>query len=379
MYYKPDWDKAKERIKAFWDNDILDRCCIAVLAPRKNSKLKPFPELQNGPWLGGLEKYADADTKSIEKWWRDPEENYKRMIIWFENTYFGGEAVPSTYVDWGASALASFFGSKPIFKKTDVWYPQVINDWNSWKWDFNQEENEYWKSILAITEYSIEQKYGDYFVGIPEFGPASDVLSLMRGMDKLLIDLIEFPDKIKEAVNILSKTWIDLHEKIYITTAGINDGGSILSWMNLWAPGRHDQLACDLSLTISSDMFKEFFIPEIEREGNWCNYSTYHLDGPTAMKNHLDVLLEVNQIDNIEYTPGFGLPNTSNAAYFPAYKKIQRKGKKLFLLVHPEEIKTILTELSPRGLFLHTHANSEEEANYLIKKVQKWSAKKNVF
>ena len=120
MYYKDDWSKAKERLLAFWNNEIVDRCCVAVFAPRRGSKLPPFPELQWGPWPGGLEKYSDDDKGSIRKWWIDPEENYNRMILWFENTYFGGEAVPATYVNWGAMAMAAFYGSEPVFKKETV-------------------------------------------------------------------------------------------------------------------------------------------------------------------------------------------------------------------------------------------------------------------
>ncbi|MCP4404084.1 MAG: hypothetical protein GY801_43110, partial [bacterium] len=127
MYYKPDWDKAKERLLAFWEGEIIDRCCVAVHALRKSSKMTtPFPEQQWGPWLGGLEKFADDDRESIKAWWVDPEENYKRMIAWFENNYFGGEAIPCTYVNWGAMAMAAFYGSPAEFNKTSVWYPAVI-------------------------------------------------------------------------------------------------------------------------------------------------------------------------------------------------------------------------------------------------------------
>lgn len=371
MHYKPDWDKAKERIIAFWNNEIIDRCCIAILSPRKGSNLLPFPELQNGPWLGGLEKYSEEDTESIEKWWTDPEENYKRMVTWFENTYFGGEAVPSTYIDWGASAMSSFYGVKPVFKKTDVWYHPVINDWESWEWHFDTKENKYWNDILLITRYAVEQNKGDYFVGIPEFGPALDVLSLMRGIDKLLIDMIDYPEKVIEAIRILSKTWVELHDIIYNIISKVNKGGSVLAWMNLWAEGKHDQLACDLSSLLSPKFFKKFFIPEIEIEGSWCDYSTYHIDGRDAMMNHLDTLLELKHIDNIEFTPGFGLPLTSFIEYIPLYKKIQKSHKKLFLLLNPNEIEIILTELSSKGLFLYTHAGSEEEANSIIKIVKR--------
>ncbi|MBD3307060.1 hypothetical protein GF348_11825, partial [candidate division KSB3 bacterium] len=70
MYYKTDWHKAKERLLAFWENELVDRCCVAVHALRKSSKMsEPFPEQQWGPWLGGLEDLADDDQEAITVWW----------------------------------------------------------------------------------------------------------------------------------------------------------------------------------------------------------------------------------------------------------------------------------------------------------------------
>jgi hypothetical protein len=379
MYYKDDWPKAKERLLAFWNNEIIDRCCVAVFTPRRGSKLQPFPELQWGPWLGGLEKFSDDDIESIRKWWIDPEENYNRMIKWFENTCFAGEAVPATYVNWGAMAMAAFYGSEPVFKKETVWYPPVIEDWKTWDWKFEPEYDEYWNRTLEITKYLLDRSDGRYFVGTPEFGTAGDLLSLMRGMDKLSVDLLDCPSEVKRAVDIIGNTWVDLHEEIFRMTVKANDSGDVLSWMSLWAPGRHDQLACDFSSVISPGMFSEFFLPEIKKEGDWCDFGTYHLDGPEAMNNHLDILLELEQINNIEWTPGAGSPPTMSRQYIPAYKKIQKSGKRLYLLAKPQEIEGLLEELSPEGLFICTTADTEDEAVELLKNVEKWSAGGNIF
>jgi hypothetical protein len=32
VYYKDDWDRAKARFLAFWDREIVGRCCLAVAA-----------------------------------------------------------------------------------------------------------------------------------------------------------------------------------------------------------------------------------------------------------------------------------------------------------------------------------------------------------
>jgi hypothetical protein len=375
MYYKQDWHQAKQRLEAFWKGEITDRACVGVLAPRKNSRLPPFPHLTHGPWLGGLEKFDDSDREGIRKWWTDPEQNYQRMKTWFENTYFGGEAVPATYINWGASAGCAFWGAEPDFGTKSVWFHKVIGDWADWKWEFDPETNLFWQNILDIQRLFIEMNNEDYFVGVPEIGNAADNLSLIRSATDLSLDLIMNPDQVKEAVDIMSDAWIQTHEALHQMTLKVNDHASVLAWLNLWAPGSHDQVANDFSAMISTDDFREFFFPELLKMGSWLDYTTFHLDGPQCIKNHTDALLELGEIDCIQFTPGAGAPPTSSADYIPVYQKIQKAGKKLYLLATPGEMEYLLEHLSPRRLYLNTYAESEEEADRLIRKVEKWSSK----
>ncbi len=377
MYYKQDWDKAKERILAWWEGEIIDRCVVGVHALRKTSKMTtPFPEQHNGPWLGGLEKF-DNDQEAIVKWWTDPEENYNRMITWFENNYFGGEAIPCTYVNWGAMAMSSFYGSEPYFSQTTVWYPETIHDWDNWEWKFDPKTDKYWNIIKAITKCFLERNEGRYFIGTPELGNGGDVLSLMRGMGQLSIDLIEEPEPVKKAVDIISDTWVELVEEVYNQTYEANDNGGVLAWMGIWAPGRTDQIACDYSIVISPQHFQEFFVPEILKMGNWSEYGVYHLDGPQCMQNMLDTILEIEQIHTIQWTPGVGSPPTYSPQYMPKYRKILESGRQLYLLAKAKDIEGILSELPTKGLYLRTDVDTEDEANDLLKKVERWSVKGN--
>ena len=155
--------------------------------------------------------------------------------------------------------------------------------------------------------------------------------------------------------------------------AGLDRPGSVFGAFLIWAPGTVAKVQCDASSMLSPAMFREFFIPEIVQECAWCEYGTYHLDGPQAMKSHLNALLEVKEIANIEWTPGLGCPPTYTPEYIPLYRKIQAAGKRLYLLAQPREVELLLNELSAKGLFLCTNASSEDEANDLLKKVQVWS------
>ena len=58
--------------------------------------------------------------------------------------------------------------------------------------------------------------------------------------------------------------------------------------------------------------------------------SIYHLDGPGQIP-HLDILLEIPELDGIQWVPGAGNPGTGSAEWFPMYRRIQEKGKLLIL------------------------------------------------
>ena len=128
-------------------------------------------------------------------------------------------------------------------------------------------------------------------------------------------------------------------------------------------------LQCDLSVMISPQMFEEFVLPELEETAAWLDYSAYHLDGQEQIR-HLDMILSVKKINMIQWTPVVGQPCTSE--FIPVLKKIQKAGKGLILMPHIWEVEKLLSELSPKGLYLIIRdVESETEAEELIKKVGK--------
>jgi len=122
---------------------------------------------------------------------------------------------------------------------------------------------------------------------------------------------------------------------------------------------------------ISTEQFKEFFFPELIKMGRWLDYATFHLDGPQCIYNHTNDLLELDEIKCIQFTPGAGSPPTSNPDYIPIFQKIQATRKNLYLLVDPQDIEFILNNLSSKGLFINTYADSQDEADKIIKNVSK--------
>ena len=271
------------------------------------------------------------------------------------------------------SAGCAFWGAEPKFSKTSVWFPKVIEDWDVWEWDFQMKTNQYFQNILSIMELFIERNNGDYFIGVPEIGNAADNLSLMRSATDLAMDLILYPDAVKNAVEIMSDVWIEIEQRFFDMSKSSNENGGVLAWLNFWAPGSHDQTANDFSSMLSTAMFETFFFPELRKMAKHLEFPTFHLDGPQCIGQHVVALLTIDEIKCIQLSPGAGSPPTSTPEYIPIFQKIQKAGKNLYLLVDPSEIELILGNLSARGLFLNSYADSEEEANRMIHNIDKWS------
>ena len=141
--------------------------------------------------------------------------------------------------------------------------------------------------------------------------------------------------------------------------------------MNLWCPGKWYPLQCDFSAMISPEMFETFVAPYLREQCRWLDHSIYHWDGPGQIP-HLEILLDIPELDGIQWTPGAGNPDVASPKWFPLYERIQQKGKLLVLLgVAANDVERVLQELSPKGLLISAYCESENEARELLRKTKK--------
>ena len=96
--------------------------------------------------------------------------------------------------------------------------------------------------------------------------------------------------------------------------------------------------------------------------------STYHLDGRGQIA-HLDILLDIKELDGIQWSvPVLGVdPPHDSEVWYPYFKKIQNSGKILHVYAKPENVKRLISDLSPQGLFLNISCNNEKETKELLK------------
>lgn len=354
LLYKPDWEKSRKRLAAVWDRELCDRCCISVPAPRNEND----PYRQKTPETAEeLEKFYMDETWILER-------NLERM----EKTYFGGDAMPCIFPYFGTGGHAKYFSSKVVYRPNTIWIPPVMEDYESFSFDFCVEKNEAFLRERRIVSFLAREGMGKFLVSPPDNSGSLDALAQLRGDKELLMDLYDQPEEVAKAVAALTAALNETNECFFEDIRENNDGGCINGWLNTWAPGKQMQLQCDTSVMLSPEMFEELVVPELEATAERLTHGLYHMDGIEQLR-HLDFILRIPNIRMIQWVQVDGQPPAT--CFIPELKKIQAHNKALVICVYKNQLKDILSQLSPKGLSLNVlDAHSRKEADEIVRYVE---------
>lgn len=358
MEYIENWEKTKERFRAFWANEVIDRCCVAATAPKSGMQYNQF------------------DKKDLKKYWTDAEFILERNEDYFEKTRYGGEAFPRIWVNLGPGITAAYLGCEANMAEDTIWFTPFINDWEKDVFRFNP-ESKWWGITRNLTRELSKAGKDKFLVSITDLSGTADIMCHMRGTENLCLDMLESPDAVKSARDYIMKVLFDCYDELYDTAFDTTEGST--HWLNLWAPGKHLILQCDFCTMLSPMMFEKFFLPEIQAQCKHYEYPMYHLDGPEEIK-HLDLLLQIPELKAIQWVP---IPGRGDVReWMPLFRKIKAAGKALYFAVAPwygtncRDIEYVLQELPPEGLFIDTVCETEEEFSWLMNRLDRWSCRR---
>ena len=325
--YKENWEQTQRRMEAYWNKDYIDRCMLAITVPREGGK-PVFPPRKPTP----VEHFSD------------PQTIHEGMINGCAQTEFLAESIPSRIIEFGVAAECRYFGCKRNYTPDTIWFDPVLPEPDI---SLLQYDDGPFQDLKKLTSELVSRAGHDYFVGMNDNCGIIDGLAHLRGTENLLTDMIEEPEFVHAARDKIVDAWIRTQAEIFEIVKDNNLGGSSHGWMHLWSPKRHLQLQCDYACMISPSMFEEFVLPELEDTANAFEHCTYHLDGIEQIR-HLDLILSVKGIDNIQWTHVAGQPKTSES--IEALQKIQAAGKGLVLIPQRDELEFLMKNLSHKGL-----------------------------
>jgi hypothetical protein len=345
-----DFETIKQRFDAFWEREVLDRPLIHITAPRKHRVNVEIPTVEK-----------------LEDKWVNVNYILKRLEYYFENTIFLGDAIPQYWPNLGPNSLTAFLGGELVFLDEETsWVKPFVEDLESYD-PVLDESNIWWRTMNRILDAVCEVAKGNFLVGIPDLHYGGDSLAAAVGTQRLVRALYTQPDEVKRLIGRLTEICIQVFEVYYGKISKVQEGS--ISWIPAYSRGRFFPLQDDFSGLVSPKMFKEFFLEEQVILSKHLDNSIFHLDGPMALGN-LDILLKVDSIDGIQWVPGAGALPMSK--WVNVCRKVLDAGKCLQISCEPWEVELLLSKLKHEGLFLQTWCRSEEEAQKVLKIVEKY-------
>jgi hypothetical protein len=356
LAYKDDWEETKERYRLWWNGEYFGRCGLWVTAPRE----KIIHDIPPPP-----------NPKDPTDYWTNLDLISARNEYHFSHTFFGGEAFPKWTPGYsGVSSISSFLGSPLYLDYVTGWHDPIMtgDDWDIHKYKIDK-SGKWWQFTIEMLNRAVKESAGKCVPCIGAFGGCGDTLASLRDTMNLLYDVKDCPEKIRDADEYLMDMWFDVYDTFYEIIRDASDDGST-NWFGLWAPGKFYPTHNDFSYMISPKMFREIFLPVIQRQTEFLDYSVYHVDGIGAFA-HVPALCELPRLQAIQILPGAGKPSPLH--YTEVLKTVQSAGKNLHISIASNEVEKALNMLSAKGLFIETWASSESEARELLKNAENWS------
>jgi hypothetical protein len=354
MKYRSDFEELEPYFQAFWAGEMVDRVAVNVTAPIK--QIPPLPNIGE-PWL----TYTTPSDKIMDI-----------IEAGCANTFYGGLAFPWYAPNLGPDVFSAFLGADLKFSKDSKetswidWTTRVLNDYSDLSCLEIKDSNPFYQKILDVTRAAAERGKGKFLIGITDIHGGFDSLAVLRGgPENASMDLVEYPEGVQAAMNKLYDAWQKVVADTLAITNKVQKGTT--NWISLWHPGKMYTVQNDFSCLVSNPMYREFFLDELVKEINYLDASIYHLDGVEALQ-HLDMLLDIPNLNAIQWVRGAKYDNEPIAMWFPLYQKMQAKKKSITVYPKPHEVQAVLDNLKPEGLFIQTWAKDVEEAKTIMKR-----------
>lgn len=355
--WKSDWEETKARYEAWWRGEGLVVSLwgngVPAGSPRDESIPAPDPASTPVSRRDSSEAFADHERRLL---------NRKRNPL---------DIVPFAYVDYGTVPLAEILGAPAEPREETVWYSHTdLSPENDRELRFDA-ESPVWRRMRAVAAANRRLGDGKYLSGAPALCPGLDVLAELRGPQNLMMDLVMESEWVHAKLAEIQQASYDAMDAIE-PYAVYPDGSSFHAFFMLWAPVRCALAQCDAAALISPDMFAEFAVPYLADFCARVPRVLYHVDGPDALRT-VDLVLEVKDLDAVEFTPGPQIPGGGDPRWYPMYRKIKAAGKSVQAVwMKTADVEPLLDAVGPEGMYIEVDVASEAEAEALARIVEKY-------
>lgn len=340
-YWKQNWAESRQHYLDWWAGRGL------VISMWEHLTTDGEPHEQVPP---------PAPARDLQQYWFDPEWRAANLHYQLSRSSFKADILPVANTHLGPGSLAAILGAELEGGEDTIWIRPQAGEDGAIVFD---ENNRWWRLHLDLIRACKQRSQGRYFVGCPDLIEGLDTLAGVRGAQPVLIGMLDDPEKLEQELQAVNNVWFQVFDRIY---QEINvDGEMAFCYFSIWGPGRAAKLQSDISIMISPQSFRRFVQPFIRQQCQRLDYSLYHLDGPGAIR-HLDALLEIEELNAIQWTPGIGQPQGGDPCWYDLYRRI-RAGAKAVMpsAVEVNELAPLLDAVGPKGVNVLLNFTSEKD------------------
>ncbi|KAA6352236.1 hypothetical protein EZS27_000418 [termite gut metagenome] len=306
-------------------------------------------------------------AKDINQFWFDPEWRSDYLHYKMSRYSYKADILPVANTQLGPGSLGAILGADLEGREDTIW----IRDKESFDGNIVfDKNNKWWKLHLDLLRACKEKAKGKYMIGCPDLVEGLDVLSSVKGSDNVMMDMMLDPENTLQQLRAINDAYFKVFNQIYDI---INEDGEMaFCYFSIGGPGKVSKLQSDISIMISEDDFRTFSIPFLQEQCNKLDYTLYHLDGVDAIR-HLDAVLELKNLNAVQWTPGVGQPQGGNACWYDLYKKILANGKSVMAnWVTLDELEPLIKAVGNQGLNIQVDFKSEHEIDEALKIIGKY-------
>ena len=353
--WKPNLEETKRRYVDWWNH--------------KGIVLNMWEHFQEG-----VKPHADvpkpAPPKDLNQKWFDPQWRADYLDWYVAHSSLMADMLPVANTQLGPGSLAAILGGVFEGGEDTIWIhpdPNYSDDIV-----FNPEHPN-WLLHKELLKACKAKAQGHYYVGMPDLMEGLDVLAAIKGTDKVLLDTVMQPEVLEHQMQQIYDIYFHVFDELYDI---IREGDEMaFCYFSSWAPGKMSKLQSDISTMISVDDYRRFVQPFIREQCQKIDYTLYHLDGVGAM-HHLDALLEIEELNAIQWTPGVGEPQGGSPKWYDLYKKILAGGKSIMACwVTLDELKPLLDNIGGEGVHIEMDFHNEREVEQALRIVEEYQSK----
>ena len=322
----------------------------------------------------GVKPHADVPMppapKSLDQKWFDPEWRAEYLDWYVAHSSMKADMLPVANTQLGPGSLAAILGGVFEGGEDTIWIHPDPNYTDDIKFDINDPANKNWQLHKDLLRACKKKAKGNYYVGMPDLMEGMDVLAAMKGTDKVLLDTVMQPEVLERQMQQINDIYFQVFDELYDI---IREGDEMaFCYFSSWAPGKMTKLQSDISTMISVEDYRRFVQPFIRQQCQKIDYTLYHLDGVGAM-HHLPALLEIEELNAIQWTPGVGEPQGGSPKWYDLYKKILAGGKSIMACwVTFDELRPLLDNIGGDGVHIEMDFHNEDEVEKALRIVEEY-------